>query len=412
MGKFDQLSREEARQLRAAIDDRLEMLAKLRKSAQARGISTDEIDEAIFILEGADGKGGLRYHLTHQLELLNEAAATDPLFREPEAVVDDEPEEEGGDAEADEDAAWIEDEDPEQAGELVEEGKPLPPTADAEDSSRGGSEELSTGPVTVEVPFAAARLTEEAEMDVALRAMLPAELPKVATDQVLEDIVRRHWGGDEIPWDTEGTVFYAHKRADGTVALCYGDASDGFPIEWWYGLPEPDVDINDHQPTLSGAELLARIRKVADIATPEEKALVVTPGLRVEVRGEQRLYRVAEVRGDFVLLHYYKTSSGMRAVVGAVPRRGLKPNPNNRGYWSPGPFLTPEELERELARAAAAAPPDPPSNVEIEEDDETVPGPENVCVNCFVEFVDGACPECGALQYPEPMEAEAGAAVE
>lgn len=398
MGKFDQLSREEARQLRAAIDDRLEMLAKLRKSAQARHISTDEIDEAIFILEGADGKGGLRYHLTHQLELLNEAAATDPLFREPEAVVDDEPEEEGGDAEADEDAAWIEDEDP------VEEGKPLPPTADAEDSSRGEQ---------VEVPFAAARLTEEEEMDIALRAMLPAELPKVATDQVLEDIVRRHWGGDEIPWDTaEGTVFYAHKRADGTLALCYADASDGLPIEWWYGLPDEGVDINDHEPTLSGAELLARIRKVADIATPEEKALVVTPGLRVEVQGEQRLYRVAEVRGDFVLLHYYKTSSGMRAVVGAVPRRGLKPHPNNRGYWSPGPFITPEELERELARAAAAAPPDPPSNVEIEEDDEPVPEPENVCVNCFLEFVDGACPECGALQHLEPIEAETGAAVE
>ena len=434
MGRFDQLSREEARQLRAAIDDRLEMLAKLRKSAQARGISTDEIDEAIFVLEGADGKGGLRYHLTHQLELLNEAAATDPLFRAPAAAEEppeEEPDEKVGDA------AWIEEEEEEQAGEPVDEGEPLP-AAQAEDGPQPAADPYLVGlsqPATVmrviegsaeeqeeereqeqagEVvedaspgewgpepepegvggdPLAVWLMNEEREEDAALRAMLPAELPKVATDQVLEDIVRRYWSGDDIPWPhAEGSILYEHKRADGTVALCYADGSDGFPLDWWYGLPE-DAYIDEVEPTLSDAELLARIRRVAGVLTPDEMPVAPRTGARVEVEGETRLYRIAEVQGDYIALQYYKTSAGLRAIVGAVPRRGLKAHDEKPGYWSPGPFLTPEELERELARAAAEAPAEP------------VPEPENVCTDCFVEYVDGACPECGALQNPEPIGA-------
>src|SRR5690606_26609957 len=117
------------------------------------------------------------------------------------------------------------------------------------------------------------------------RAMLPAELPKVATDQVLEDCVRRYWSGDDIPWPhAVGSIFYGHKRADGTVALCYADGSDGCPLDWWYGLPE-GADINEVEPTLSDAALLARIRRVAGVLTPDEMPVAPRTGARVEVLG-------------------------------------------------------------------------------------------------------------------------------
>src|SRR5690606_40218672 len=50
--------------------------------------------------------------------------------------------------------------------------------------------------------------------------------------------------------------------------LCYADGSDGFPLDWWYGLPE-DAYIDEVEPTLSDAELLARIRRVAGVLTPD-----------------------------------------------------------------------------------------------------------------------------------------------
>src|SRR5690606_36774695 len=143
-------------------------------------------------------------------------------------------------------------------------------------------------------------------------------------------------------------------------ALCCANASEGYPVDWWFGLAA-DADVIEAAPTLSDAELLARVRRVENVATPDQVPLAPRAGARVRVEGETRLYRIAEVQGYYIALQYYKTSAGLRAIGGAVPRRRLKVHDEKPGFWRPGPFLAPEDLERELARAAAEAPAEPVS---------------------------------------------------
>lgn len=60
----------EVRELRLAVNERVDALKKLRKKVDAAGLDTAEIDVHLHLMEGDDAVAGLRDRLSEQLSVL------------------------------------------------------------------------------------------------------------------------------------------------------------------------------------------------------------------------------------------------------------------------------------------------------------------------------------------------------